>query len=152
LIIDAFIKNGLSLKVFGKGFAGFEEEIKEKISKSSNIEFLGEVSDEKKNELMVGARAFVMASQDEDFGLTPVEAMMAGTPVIAHASGGPLETILEGKTGVFFDEFSAASLNSAIKKFEKIKFNHSEIIKHAEKFSKKRFEKEIKEFVMKHSK
>ena len=147
LIIDAFIKNGLPLKVFGKGFAGFEEEIREKIVKSSNIEFLGEVTDEKKNELMAGAKAFIFASQDEDFGIIPVEAMMAGTPVISHRSGGPMETIIEGKTGLFFDEFNIESLNSAINKFEKIKFNHEEISKYAKKFSKERFEKEIKEFV-----
>lgn len=148
LIIDAFIKNGLLLKVFGKGFAGFEEEIKGKISKSSNIEFLGEVSDEEKNELMAGAKAFIFASQDEDFGIVPVEAMMAGTPVIAHNSGGPKETITSGKTGLFFDSFTVESLNSAIKKFEKIKFNHSAIARHAQKFGKARFEKEIKEFVI----
>lgn len=148
LIVEAFIKNGLPLKVFGQGFAGFEEVVKDKISKSSNIEFLGQVSDEKKNELMAGAKAFVMASQDEDFGIIPVESMMAGTPVISHKSGGPMETIIEGKTGIFFDEFSIESLNNAIKKFEKTKFNHAEIIKHAEKFNKERFKKEIKEFVM----
>lgn len=151
LIIDTFIKNGLPLKVFGKGFAGFEEEIREKISKSSNIEFLGEVSDEKKNELMAGARSFVFASHDEDFGIIPVEAMMAGTPVIAHKSGGPIETIIDGKTGVFFDEFTTENLNSAIKKFEKIKFDHSAISRHAQKFSLERFKKEIKEFVLKNA-
>jgi len=98
LIIDAFTKNGLPLKVFGKGFAGFEDEIREKIAKSSNIEFLGEVTDEKKNELMKSAKAFIFASKDEDFGIIPVEAMMAGTPVISHKSGGPMETIIESKT------------------------------------------------------
>lgn len=147
LIIDAFIKNGLSLKVFGKGFAGFEEEIKEKVAKSSNIEFLGEVSDEKKNTLMAGAKAFVFASQDEDFGIIPVEAMMAGTPVIAHKSGGPMETVVEGKTGLFFDEFTVENLNSAVKKFEKTKFDHSAIARLAEKYGKERFKKEIREFV-----
>ena len=147
LIIDAFIKNSLPLKVFGKGFAGFEDEIREKVAGNSNIEFLGEISDEKKNELMMGAKGFIIASKDEDFGIVPVEAMMAGTPVIAHRSGGVLETVIEGKTGLFFDEFSIESLNSTIKKFEKTKFNHAEIKKHAQKFSRERFEKEIKEFV-----
>jgi len=147
LIIDAFIKNGLPLKVFGKGFAGFEEEIKQKLSKASNIEFVGEVSDEEKNLLLKGAKGFVFASKDEDFGIVLVEAMMAGTPVIAHKSGGPKETVIEDKTGVFFDEFNIENLNSAIKKFEKIKFNSVYISKYAHKFSKDRFEKEIREFV-----
>lgn len=152
LIIDAFIKNGLPLKVFGKGFAGFEDEVKEKIAKSSNIEFLGEVSDEKKNTLMAGAKGFIFASKDEDFGIIPVEAMMAGTPVVAHKSGGPMETVIEGKTGLFFDEFSVENLNNAIKRFEKTKFDSAYISKYAQKFSRERFEKEIREFVSKHSK
>lgn len=158
LIIDAFIKNGLPLKVFGKGFAGFEEEIRDRIKNhelrikgKSNIEFLGEVTDERKNELMAGAKGFVFASRDEDFGIVPVEAMMAGTPVITHNSGGPKETIIDGKTGVFFDEFNIENLNRAIKKFEKIKFDHTEVIKHAQKFSKDRYEKEIKEFISKNA-
>jgi glycosyltransferase involved in cell wall biosynthesis len=147
LIIDAFVENGLPLKVFGKGFAGFEEEIRKKVANSSNIEFLGEVSDEKKNELMAGAKAFVFASEDEDFGITPVEAMMAGTPVIAHSSGGVLETVIDGKTGLFFSAFTVSSLNGAINKLEKAKFDSVKIKEHAKKFSKARFEKEIKEFV-----
>jgi glycosyltransferase involved in cell wall biosynthesis len=147
LIIDAFVENGLPLKVFGKGFAGFEEEIRKKVANSSNIEFLGEVSDEKKNELMAGAKAFVFASEDEDFGITPVEAMMAGTPVIAHSSGGVLETVIDGKTGLFFSGFTVSSLNGAINKLEKAKFDSVKIKEHAKKFSKARFEKEIKEFV-----
>lgn len=151
LILEAFAANGLPLKVFGKGFAGFEEELKEKFSKFSNIKFLGEVSDSEKDKLMAGARVFVFASQDEDFGIVPVEAMMAGTPVIAHKSGGVLETVVEGKTGVFFDDFSVESLNNAIKKFEKTKFNINFLQTHAQKFGKERFEKEIKEFVGKHA-
>lgn len=151
LIVDAFIKNGLPLKIFGKGFAGFEEEIKAKItnskSQNTNIEFVGEVSDEEKNELIAGAKVFIMASEDEDFGIVPVEAMMAGTPVIAHHSGGVLETVVDGKTGLFFDEFTVENLNSVIKKFEKTKFDHSAIARHAQKFSRERFEKEIKLFV-----
>jgi len=157
LIADTFIENGLPLKVFGKGFAGFEEELKEKVARTSNIEFLGEVSDEKKNELMAGAKAFVFASEDEDFGITPVEAMMAGAPVIAHHSGGVLETVIDGKTGLFFDEFNVENLNSAIKKFETLRqaqgsFDSAKIKRHAKKFSKARFEKEIKEFVGKYAK
>ncbi len=165
LIIRTFLKNGLPLKIFGKGFAGFEEELKQLIlraneresrsrkqfstSSNSNIEFLGEVNDEEKNELMAGAKAFVFASEDEDFGIIPVEAMMSGTPVIAHRSGGVLETVVEGKTGLFFDEFSIESLNNAIKKFERTKFDLAEIKQHAQKFSRERFEKEIRDFVSK---
>ena len=147
LIVDAFIKNGLPLKIFGKGFAGFEEELKDKVQNKTNIEFVGEVTDVKKDKLMAEAKAFVFASEDEDFGIVPVEAMMAGTPVIAHRSGGVLETVIEGKTGLFFDEFTIESLNGVIKEFEKTKFDPKVLQKHAQKFGKERFKKEIKEFV-----
>jgi len=151
LIINTFIKNGLPLKVFGKGFAGFEEEIREKAKGHENIEFLGEINDQRKEVMMKGAKGFIFASQDEDFGITPVESMMVGTPVIAHRSGGVLETVIEDKTGVFFDNFTVENLNTAIKKFEKIKFDPEKIKSHAEKFNKERFMKEIKEFIEKHA-
>ncbi len=154
LIVDAFAENKLPLKVFGKGFAGFEDQIKNKISnlKSTNIEFLGEVNDGEKDKLMAGAKAFIFASEDEDFGIVLVEATMNGAPVIAHRSGGVLETVIEGKTGVFFDEFTVESLNNAIKKFETLRraqgmFDSAKIKQHAKKFSRERFEKEIRDFV-----
>lgn len=148
LIMRAFLKNGLPLKVFGKSFGGYEKEIAELLKeKNSNVEYLGEISDAEKDKLMKGAKGFIFASLDEDFGIIPVESMMNGTPVIAHKSGGVMETVVDGKTGVFFDDLTIESINTAIKKFEKIKFNTSELQKHADKFSKKRFEKEIKEFV-----
>lgn len=148
LVLKAFLENGLPLKVFGKTFGGYEKEINDLLKdRGSNIEYLGEITDEDKDRLMAEAKAFIFASEDEDFGIIPVEAMMSGAPVIAHNSGGVLETIIDGKTGLFFDEFSIESLNSAIKKFEKIKFDHSFISKHAQRFGKKRFEKEIREFI-----
>lgn len=151
LIIDTFIKNGLPLKVFGKGFAGFETEIKDKIKNKSNIEFLGEVTDEEKSSLMAQAKAFIFASQDEDFGITPVEAMACGCPVIANRSGGVLESVVGGKTGIFYDELTIEGLSKAIKEFQEAKLTSEDCIKQAQKFSKERFKKEIKEFVEKHA-
>src|SRR5258708_31086984 len=96
---------------------------------------------------MAGAKAYIFASEDEDDGITPVEEMANGTPVVAFKSGGVLETVIEGKTGLFFDELSVKSLSTAVKKLGKMKFN-SDIIKgEAQKFSKERFKREIKEFV-----
>lgn len=143
LIVKTFAKLGLSLKVFGRSFANSPNSL---MTKSPNIQFLGEVSDEEKLELMRNAKAFVFASQDEDFGITPVETMSVGTPVIAFASGGVLETVTSS-TGLFFDKLSIESLSQAIKQFEKMKFDRLLIISHAQKFSKERFKKEIKEFV-----
>ncbi len=155
VIIDAFIKNGKELKVFGRGFAGYEEQLKNQISKHNarNIEFVGEVNDEKKFELMAGARAYIFASYDEDFGITPVESMGVGTPVIAFKSGGVKETVADGKTGVFYEENTPESLNITIEKFENIlkQVPDEEIrnncVQQAEKFSEKVFDRKIKEIV-----
>lgn len=145
LIVKTFEKLDLPLKVFGRSFGGAEE-LK---SKNSKIEFLGEVKDEEKYELMRGAKAYVFASEDEDFGITPVEAQACGTPVVAYKSGGVLETVVEGKTGIFFDKLILNSLSEAIKKLNNSQFNSSEIEKHAQKFSKERFKKELKQFIIK---
>jgi glycosyltransferase involved in cell wall biosynthesis len=145
LIVKTFTKNGLPLKIFGKAFAGYGEELKS--IAGSNIEFLGEVSDEDKLDLMSKAKAFIFASEDEDFGITPVEAMGTGTPVIAYRSGGVLESVVEGKTGLFFDELTVESLDNLIKKFEKTKFSAQDCIKQAQKFSKERFKREINNFI-----
>jgi len=145
IIVDACSQLGVPLRVFGKAFAGYGEELHSKAGET--VEFLGEVSDEEKRKLMAGAKAFLFASEDEDFGIIPVEAMGAGLPVIAYKSGGVKETVIDGKTGVFFTELTVASLIAAIKKFEKMKFDPKTCRSQAEKFSKERFLKEIKAFV-----
>ncbi len=145
LIIKTFEKLKLSLKVFGRSFGGLNVSI----SKYPNIEMLGEISDEEKHELMKNAKAFIFASEDEDFGITPVEAMSVGMPVIAYRSGGVIESVVEDKTGIFFDELSVESLSKAIKQFNSSKINSEDCMTQAQKFSKERFKKEIKEFVEK---
>ena len=145
LAIEVCTKLNLPLKIFGREFSGYGSELRGLAG--SNVEFLGEVDDKKKQELFTGAKAFIFSSQDEDFGIMPIEAMAKGAPVIAYNSGGVKETVLDGKTGIFFDELTVNSLSDAIKKFDKIKFNTDEIVKHAQKFSKERFKKEIKRFV-----
>jgi glycosyltransferase involved in cell wall biosynthesis len=101
------------------------------------------VSDMELAKLYAGAKAFLALATDEDFGMTPVEAMSMGTPVIAYAGGGYTESVIEGKTGIFFKN----NLVSAIQKFEKMKFNSEDCITQAKKFSKSRFKKELKAFV-----
>lgn len=142
LIVKTFEELKLPLKVFGRGFAGAELK-----SSKKNIEFLGEVSDDEKYQLIKDAKAYVFASEDEDFGITPVEAMSLGIPVIAYKSGGVLETVIEGKTGLFFDALSVKSLKSAIERFNELHFDAGTIIKYAGKFSKDRFKREIKDFI-----
>lgn len=111
-----------------------------------NIEYVGFVDYEKLKNFMQKAKAFVFAAE-EDFGIIPVEAQACGTPVIAFAKGGTLETVVENETGVFFEEQSTQKLKEAIYTFEKTEFNPKKIREHAIKFSKQRFENQMKDFV-----
>lgn len=156
LAIKACMELGLTLKVFGKSFAGYSEELKEiaygnlPIANSHKllIEFLGEVTENQKYELMAGAKAYIFPSEFEDFGITPVEAMGVGCPVIALASGGVKETVIDGKTGVFFDSPTVESLSKAIKRFERLKINKKDCINQAKKFSVDRFKKEVEKLAI----
>lgn len=145
LIVEAFSKlEILKLKVVGQG----PELKKIKSMASSNIEFLGYKNDKELNTLMQKAKAFVFAAE-EDFGITVVEAMACGTPVIALNSGGTAETVIDSKTGILFDSQNVDSIKNAMLKFEsKIgTFNPQEISVHAKQFSREIFEKKIKEYV-----
>ncbi|HVZ58598.1 MAG TPA: glycosyltransferase [Patescibacteria group bacterium] len=145
VIVKACTELKLPLKVFGKAFAGYGEELRALAGKT--VEFVGEVTDEEKLELMAGARAFLFASEDEDFGITPVEAMGQGTPVIAFRSGGVKETVVENKTGLFFDQLTVESLIEQIKVFGRKSFRAEDCRQQAEKFSKKRFNSAIASLV-----
>ncbi|MEX2028568.1 MAG: glycosyltransferase [Candidatus Curtissbacteria bacterium] len=151
LAVEVANKLDLNLKIVGKP-AGYAMEYKKiKSIAGENIEFLGFVSDSELARLYAGARAFLALATDEDFGMTPVEAMLAGTPVIAYAGGGYLETIVDGKTGVFFAEPDARALEEAVSKFTQLEgkgvFEPTYIKKHAQKFSKERFKREMLKFV-----
>lgn len=143
LIVEAFNElPHLKLVVAG---SGPEFDTIKKIAKS-NITFLGHIDRFQLKNQMQEAKGFVFAAE-EDFGIVPVEAQACGTPIIAFGKGGALETVAEGKTGVFFKEQTAQSLKDAILNFETLKFNPKEIREHALQFSKERFEREIKAFV-----
>ena len=111
----------------------------------------GTISDAELVKLYSQAKAFLALSKDEDFGITPVEAMAGGTPVVAYNGGGYKETVVAGKTGVFFDDYSAAGLWQAIKKLETIKIKSDDCLAQAQKFSKERFKREIKKLVEQHA-
>lgn len=143
LIIKACKNAGVKLKIFG---SGVEEKNLKKLA-NENIEFLGRVSDDELSGLYANARAFIVAQKDEDFGMTPIEAAAYGTPTIAYKAEGYLESVIDGKTGLFFDEPTAESLSSAIKKSKGVSWNKNIIKKHASKFGKTRFEKEIRHVI-----
>jgi len=148
LIVRACAQEKLSLKVYGSG--GKEEFLRSLAGPT--IEFLGRVTDEEKFQLLAGCRAFIAAAEDEDFGITPVEAMAAGRPVIAYRGGGYLETVVEGKTGVFFKEPTVEGLVRGIGDFREIegKIKPEDCRRQAEEFDKSIFEKKIKDFLKLH--
>jgi len=152
LAITAAKKLGFKLKIAGSPGGYYSEHKKLKLSASDDVTFLGHVTDEELVKLYSGAKAFLALATDEDFGITPVEAMSLGTPVIAYFGGGYKETVIEGKTGVFFREQAVESLGNAIKKFEGMKISAETCKKQAEKFSKERFKTEIQLFVKAHIK
>jgi len=135
----------VSLKIFGRDFAGYESELK-KIA-NPTIEFLGEITQEQKDLLYSQAQAFIFCSDNEDFGMVPVESMAHGCPVIAYRSGGTTETVIDNKTGVFFDELTAKSCATAIQKFQKLKINPQDCISRASDFSTEKFVSKIKKLV-----
>ena len=143
LIIKTMNKLYLPLLIYG---SGSEEKHLRKIA-GPTITFLGNINDHDLHYLYKNAICFVVAQRDEDFGITPIEANAEGTPVIAFHDGGYLETVIEGKTGIFFDELTSKSLAKAIKKLEKNKFNPTTLQNHAQKFSKKRFQQQIQKFI-----
>ncbi len=149
LVIESFKKLGsdYKLKVFG---SGIDEKRLKKIAKGcDNIEFLGRVNEKRKAELYSKALAFINP-QEEDFGITPVESMASGRPVIAYKKGGATETVIAGKTGIFFKEQTVSSLSEAIKSYNNYNFNAEQIREHALYFSKERFKKEINDFISNH--
>ncbi|MFZ1721919.1 MAG: glycosyltransferase [Microgenomates group bacterium] len=111
------------------------------------VQFLGEVSDADLKNWYAGAKALLFPAEDEDFGMVPVEAMGYGVPVIAHASGGPLETVIPGETGVQFSELTEQSLTHAVMSFEKQEskkiFSKKEIRSFAQKFTDEIFKKSM---------
>ncbi len=147
LAMKAANKLGVPLKIAGE-MAGLRFLSKDLDKyKSKNVEFLGPVSEEEKVRLMSGAKAFLALAQDEDFGMTVVEAMAAGTPVVAYEGGGYLETVVEGQTGTFFSKYTVESLVEAMKRVGKMKVSKEDCQKQAEKFSKDVFVKRMKEVV-----
>lgn len=142
LIVEAFNDLGYPLKIFGKGP---QMEALKAMAKP-NIEFLGFVTDEETAELYSKAKAYIVP-QLEDFGITTVEAMSAGTPVIGLKDGGTQEIVIDGVTGVLMEEQSSLCLIQMVKKIESMKFDPNVIRQNALKFDVARFKREIKNFV-----
>jgi glycosyltransferase involved in cell wall biosynthesis len=134
LAVRAFSKLGLPLVVFGDG----RDRASLQAIAGPNITFLGRVSEERRRELFARCRAFVFPGE-EDFGITPLEAMAAGRPVIAYARGGALDSVVEGETGRFFSEPSPAALAAAVALSRTDQYDPLRIRAHAEGFRREVF-------------
>ncbi len=143
LAVEACKKLGLPLKVVG---IGSEESRLREMARGAAIEFLGWQSNESLRKLYQDCEAFLFP-QEEDFGIAALEAMACGRPVIAYKAGGALETVVGGKTGVFFEEQSADSLAEAIARSRGMRFDSQEIRRHALKFDRRHFLKQFADFV-----
>lgn len=142
LAINAFNRLGIKLKIFGEG----PELQKLKKMSKKNIEFVGRPNPEELAKLYQKAIAFIHP-QDEDFGITPVESMASGRPVIAYARGGALDTVVEDKTGKLFEDQNWEALGDTIIRFKPENFSPEEVRQHALQFSTEKFKQNIKEYI-----
>ena len=115
---------------------------------SENIRFTGRVTEERLINFYCNCRALIFPGE-EDYGLVPLEAQACGKPVIAYRAGGVLETVMEGVSGVFFDEQTPEALIEAVCQLEKLTFNPSVIRKHMLKFDVAVFVAKLRDFVKK---
>jgi glycosyltransferase involved in cell wall biosynthesis len=138
LAIEAFNRLGYNLKIVGSG----QQAVYLKGQARNNVRFLGNLSREKVIDLMARAKGFIFPGV-EDFGITPLESLAAGTPLIAFKEGGVLET-LNDDVCEFFTESSVVALVEAIKRFELRSFDTSKMQKRAAQFSREIFMSKMK--------
>jgi glycosyltransferase involved in cell wall biosynthesis len=142
LIVDACTKLNLPLTIIGRG-----PEHDDLVRRAGpSITFRTDVTDEQMPEALASANAFIFAAK-EDFGIAPVEAMAAGTPVIAFKDGGALDYVIPGVTGQFFSEQTIDSLCEALTSFNSGKYTNQAIVEKAQDFSSDNFVKKMKSFI-----
>jgi glycosyltransferase involved in cell wall biosynthesis len=145
IAIDAFRKNGKRLILIGGG----QDEAKIRKDLPKNVELKQKIPRQEIEEYYAKARGFIFPGL-EDFGITPVEAQSFCTPVIAYGAGGALETVVSGKTGVFFPEQTVDSLNQAIQEAENRTFQPKDFQKSVNRFTEEKFINQIRSAVDRH--
>ncbi|OGD84062.1 hypothetical protein A2572_04045 [Candidatus Collierbacteria bacterium RIFOXYD1_FULL_40_9] len=144
---EALKKLGYRLKISGES-VGFSV-VKKQLKKIKGVELLGRVSDELLPELYAKAKGFIALAREEDFGVTPVEAMASGTPVIAFNGGGFRESVVDGETGILVTDTDEKTLELAIAKLVGKRWKKETLQARALMFSEKRFVVEIKKVISK---
>lgn len=142
LAVAACARVGRPLKVAGSGRALAAV----RATANSGAEFLGLVSEAERDQLLSSARGLLFPGE-EDFGIVPVEAQAAGVPVIAYGVGGAAESVLDGRTGVLFNEQSAAELAAAIERFEGLGLDETAARENARRFGRERFRSEMADVI-----
>ena len=141
VIIDAF--GHIDKKVVIVGTGSLDDELRRR--SGANVRFMGFVDDKELCDLYDRCTALIAAAEDEDFGITAVEAQLFGKPVIASRQGGFLETVIDGETGVLFDPITPESLIEAIERLERTEFDPAVIRANTARFSRQRFEEGIRD-------
>jgi glycosyltransferase involved in cell wall biosynthesis len=142
LIVEACTKINVPLMVIGRG----PEHARLKKMAGPNVTFLNKVTDAEMPQHFANATAFIFASYD-DFGIVPIEAMAAGTPVIAYQAGGALDYIVPGKTGEFFAGQTVPDIRKALRTFDAAHYKTGVIKHHAEQFSPEVFKTKWRQFI-----
>lgn len=140
--VKAFKTNDKKLKIVGVGpeFNNIQKTAPE------SVEVLGKVDDALLESLIAGCKGLIIMAE-EDFGMTAIEAQALGKGVIAYGAGGVLETVIPGKTGNYFPEQTAESLNKALEVFESLKIQPDDCYENVEKFSKEKFKERLLELI-----
>ncbi len=142
LAVRAATKLSVPLVVVGEG----SEWEKLDAVAGPNVVFKGKISDEELISYYKNCKAFIFPGK-EDFGITMVEAQLAGKPIIAYKGGGAIEIVKNGKTGIFFKEQTVESLISVLKKFRSSRYNSVACINNGKRFSEEKFIIEMKAFI-----
>ena len=145
LAVKVFAKTGQNLKLVGGGAE--HAKLVEMAKDAPNVEFIPTIDKPQDlAELVAGAKGFIFPSL-EPFGIAPIEALAAGTPVIALKKGGSLDYITDGENGVFFADQTAESLEQAVNKFTNLKFDPKKVSQSASRFNERNFKQQFHQFV-----
>ncbi len=135
IAIKACNKLDAPLKIIG---TGPEMNSLKKQSSKNRVEFMGNVDDETVVKVMSGCRTLLICGE-EDFGLTSLEAQALGKPVVAASIGGARETVIDEKSGLFFEPQQVDNLIAALKRLQSVKIKPMDCRKQADRFSFEQF-------------